>query len=140
MDIRRVEGSFDQYKITTTSTELETLRAALASTPGAEADAILGAIDWYLDQLPAPGETKDDADRRKEMEEGPAEAPLGGEPGAGDDGVDAEVDDLLAGEGGDGGEDLPGGAGPGEGGGEEELVGVETEVDDLVPPAPEEAD
>lgn len=130
MDIRRVEGSFDQYKIVVTSTELETLRRGLGATPGAEADAMLGALDWYLDRLPAPGETKEEAKQREDLEDGGDETPL-----AGDDGVGTEVDELIAGVGEEdvpGGEALPGGTGPGN----EDFSEVETEVDELVPEAP----
>jgi hypothetical protein len=126
MDIRRVEGSYDQYRITATSAELRAIRDGLVKAPGAESDEMVGAIDWYLDRLPRPGETKDEAKDRLEREEGDEMQPIGPE----DKAVEAEADRLLGQE----QASLPGGAAPG---GED--IEIETdEVDEILPEPPTE--
>lgn len=103
--------------MTVTSVELDTIRQALGSATGAEADALLGAVDWYIQELPQPGEDKEEAKSRKEAEDGTLDVD-----------VDAEVDDML----GDGA-DLPGGAAPPDFPEPGADVEVEAEVDELIP-------
>ena len=120
MDIKRVEGSYDMYRITATKGEMDVIRSSLTSASGAEADELLGAFDWYDQMLPGPGETKDDAKERMDGDDGGDKVPVA----PGDADIEAEADRLISGE-----KDLPGGPEP------EIPDDIESEADELLMPS-----
>ena len=90
MDIRRVEESYDMYRLTVSRSELDTVTNGLISAPGPEADEMLHGINWYVDHLPKPGQSKDDHKAEIEAEDSTQKPDV-------DLDVDKEVDDLLSG-------------------------------------------
>lgn len=95
MDARRVDKSYDQYRLTVNSTELTVLRDALLSAVSPEADHMLHALNWYVERLPQPGEDKEDAETREKAKDAGVEQPIGAGTEPDDSGLDAELDALM---------------------------------------------
>lgn len=85
------------YRLTVTRAELDALRDGLVSAPGPEADEMLHGINWYVDRLPKPGQSKDDKKAEEEAETSTETPGADIEVDADVDAdVDAEVDALLS--------------------------------------------
>ena len=104
------------YRLTVSRSELDTVTNGLISAPGPEADEMLHGINWYVDHLPKPGQSKDDHKAEIEAEDSTQKPDV-------DLDVDKEVDDLLS-----GAPEAPG-----------EDDEIEQEVDAIVPAPPADA-
>lgn len=61
MKITKQNETYDTYRVEISMGQLLGIRDALRSNhAGPVSDEMLKEIDWYLNQLPGPGETKDD--------------------------------------------------------------------------------
>jgi hypothetical protein len=59
--ITKQNDTYDTYRVEISMGQLLGIRDALRNShAGPVADEMLTEIDWYLNQLPGPGETKDD--------------------------------------------------------------------------------
>lgn len=64
--ITKQNETYDTYRVEISMGQLLSIRDALRSSHASpEADEMLKEIDWYLAQLPGPGETKDDMEAAK---------------------------------------------------------------------------
>lgn len=67
MKIRKQDKTFDTYTIEASYTEIKAIQDGLAGgSAGAVADEVRKAIEWYLDTLPLPGESKEEAEAKEE--------------------------------------------------------------------------
>lgn len=63
MDISKVNGSFNEYKLELSYNELVAIRDALSKHhAGPIADELYSGVLWYLDKLPPPGVEEEDED------------------------------------------------------------------------------
>lgn len=107
------------YRLTVSRSELDTVTNGLVSAPGPEADEMLHGINWYVDHLPKPGQSKDD--HKAEVNAEDSTQKPDGEPVDVD--VDKEVNDLISGA-------------PDH---DQDDAGIEQEVDAIVPAPPTRA-
>lgn len=91
MKIDKVNGQYDTYKMEVSLGEMkELLKRLEADHAEPVADEMHSAIRWYLDNLPAPGETKEEFKDRQEQEKEV------NDPEASEFGHDAESADNLS--------------------------------------------
>jgi hypothetical protein len=69
MKLKKVEGQFNTYTMEISWGELEAIRGALeADHADPVRDELFAGIDWYMDNVPKPGEDKEDLKAREEQE------------------------------------------------------------------------
>ncbi len=74
MKLKKVEGQFNTYSMEISWGELEAIRAALETDHADPVrDELFAGIDWYMDNVPKPGEDKEDLKAREEQEKEVAE-------------------------------------------------------------------
>jgi hypothetical protein len=111
MQVTKVSGSYDTYKVELSWSELKAIEAALAAHhAGVIADETFARMQFYMARIPGPGEEKEKgSDNTLEQTQAKTALKMAGdtEPG------ELEPDDIPM-PGGGGGEDrpLPGGEGP----------------------------
>ena len=85
---KKKNESYNDYTLTLSWGQLETIKDALANHPEPVADEMLAELEFYLTELPGPGESEEDIKAREEAE---AEANVEGEEGG--KGGEGEEDD-----------------------------------------------
>lgn len=114
--IKKQNDTYDTYQVEISMGQLLNIRDALRSAhANPVADEMLKEIDWYLAEIPGPGETKDDMDAAKNGAEV--------QPGIEDVDIDVELPAPGA--------DADAGA---------EVAAVDADVDVEAPPAEIDAD
>ena len=153
MKIKKIKGTYNDYSCELSFGQLTAVRNALGTDHADPlADELYAELNWYLDNIPGPGEEEEDIKREQEAaESGMASPEAAGQP------MKPSADDLLPAPGEEEGGAAPGGPegemppGPeGEGGpppGAEEGPGEEgpppeeeggSEADRRLPPPPRE--
>jgi hypothetical protein len=107
MKFTKATDQFDSYRVEMSYGQILALRDALKSSHASpQADEMLREIDWYLTDLPRPGERKDDeGDGALDTMAGgpPNGAPIGGN-GGGIEDIDLDTELPMPDEGEGGGE------------------------------------
>lgn len=154
MKIKKIKDTYTDYQCELSFGQLVAIKNALATDHADPvSDELFAELDWYLGNIPGPGESDEDLKKEDEAAQSglaspeagqqPLQAradellpePEGGAPG-GEEGGELEGP-PMGGEGGEGGEFE--GPPPEEGAGEEVMAGGGGEpVDDRLPPPPEE--
>ena len=146
MKIKKIKDTYNDYQVELSFGQIQAIKNALARDHADPvSDELFAELNWYLDNIPGPGESEDDLKQAEEAgESGLASPEAEGQP------LQPSADDLLplpGEEGEGGGEELPPEGGeelPPEGGGEEgeelppEGEPEESEADRRLPPPPEE--
>jgi hypothetical protein len=74
MKLKKTEGQFNTYAMEISWGELEAIRGALETDHADPVrDELFAGIDWYIDNVPKPGEDKEDLKAREEQEKEVAE-------------------------------------------------------------------
>lgn len=150
MKISKINGTYNDYKVEMSFGQLTAIRNALANDHAEVlSDELFAELNWYLDNVPGPGESEEDLKAEEEAAKSGMAAPE-----AAQNPLKPKADDLLPApdeeEGSD--EQLPGAEGPpsGEEGPPEEgppeegppeegpPAGPEGEADRRLPPPPRE--
>lgn len=150
MKIKKIKDTYNDYQVEMSFGQLTAIRNALGENHSDPlSDELYAELNWYLDNIPGPGESEDDL---KKEEEAAASGMGSAEAGQGQP-VQAQADQMLPappeeempGEGEPGGEELPPEGGeeglPPEGGEElppEEPGAEGSEMDRRLPPPPAE--
>lgn len=89
MQIKKRDGTFNMYSLELSFGELVATMSALddVTSGGPVVDEMVAGLKWYLDNLPGPGEDKEDFKAKKEAEKdaknGELDQPLDGDTAGG---------------------------------------------------------